>query len=244
MAYRYINPKLVVDAHERAQEDFANHKLEVLVEDTEKKIFAYRCYRTYEDGGFCSTFYFRVLIQPGCILVTGDIGTLVIEPRSAQENPLAWLASSYPSMDYIFEKVPQEVTQGFLEWDDDLALLAAQWYEQLALESDDESTLKWAKVANEIREHHEHRCWDSGNDFRTWLEQYDAYLWNNDPPITEQVSWSFFWKVEALVWLAKKLGYEVREPDMWLEKIYPERYKKEEKADGEGDLDLREAANV
>lgn len=66
-------------------------------------------------------YSFRVCIHPGCILVYGDIGELILLPYT--KDPLSWLLGCVSSTDYLISKVPFELRNNIVLKDDAYAIL-------------------------------------------------------------------------------------------------------------------------
>lgn len=118
-----VRAKTIAEYERRGAERFKNHVLTDLGSNG-----LYGCWRcgTPDGSGIDS---FRITTIPGVLIITGDIGDLILERT---ENMIAWCAGSINSIDYFEEKVPRAIKTK--EYDQDIAL---EWIEE-QLENEDE----------------------------------------------------------------------------------------------------------
>lgn len=88
--------------HEFAAKHFANHKIEQRLNHG-----MFRSWRCKADGTWVHGF--DITTMPGTLIVTGDIGELIVQ-RS--DDMIAWARGSVHSIDYFAEKVPRSMETG------------------------------------------------------------------------------------------------------------------------------------
>lgn len=91
---------------ELAAKAFASHKIEQRLYHFESFDRYYGHWVCTKDGKGSSVYRFDILHKPGTLVVTGDIGDLILE-RTA--NMVAWCRGSVGSTEYFAEKVPSAI---------------------------------------------------------------------------------------------------------------------------------------
>lgn len=163
---------------------FANHEVTSLLSSG-----LYRHWRCAKPGD--SAYAFNVTTIPGRLIVTGDIGCLILERT---DDMIAWSRGSINSMSYFAEKVPHEMPTS--EYDPDVV---ERWVKDTI-----ETAREWgvsAKACEALRAiddftmkpHVEQAIFDSG--------AVDGSDW---PTLTNWTS-SFLWCREAIKFLLSKL---------------------------------------
>lgn len=111
--------KKIQAVSEFAREAFQDHEVVQTLDNG-----FYRSWKCYKPG---TCFYaFTVTTIPGHIIVTGDVGDLIV---SRTEDMIGWCKGSIQSIDYFASKVPHSIpTKGY---DSEVAL---EWLEEQAKE--------------------------------------------------------------------------------------------------------------
>ena len=91
---------------EFASKAFASHKID-------QRMYLFESFDRYyghwvctKDGSGSNVYRFDILHKPGTLVVTGDIGDLIVERTS---NMIAWCQGSVDSISYFAEKVPHAI---------------------------------------------------------------------------------------------------------------------------------------
>lgn len=103
MPTKQAKPNAVSLIAENAAHAFKEHVIEQRsLHRDERGLYAtWRCGRP--DSG---TYAFLVTVYPGVLVVTGDVGDLIVERTT---NMIAWCRGSVGSIDYFAEKVPHAI---------------------------------------------------------------------------------------------------------------------------------------
>lgn len=180
--------KRIQDHARWAAEAFKDHVIEERLNNG-----MYRHWRCRRPGGD-SAYWFDVTTTPGSIIVTGDIGELIVRRT---EDMIAFCRGSINSIDYFAEKVPHSIPTDEFDMD-----VAEEWIDEqirnaadYCYDSDDLEKLEELKHGlDETSEGSFARdLWDSGlND-------------GGDFPNVRNYNSNFLWCREALVWLIAHL---------------------------------------
>ena len=172
-----LNKKIRVDLIAKlAAESFKNHQI---VKRLDVDLF-----RHWRCGQPNTNIYaFNITTIPGRIVVTGDIGVLVVE---REPDMLPWCQGAIDSIDYFAQKVPHEITTK--EYDSEIA---KKWVkEQIA--SDE---------LNERQQEALESIYDFENQHEVIYAIYDGdVLSDSDWPDFNNWKSSFLWCREAIKW--------------------------------------------
>lgn len=169
--------------HESAVKNFANHKIEQRLSQG-----MFRSWRCKADGTWC--YGFDITTTPGTLIVTGDIGELIVQRA---DDMIAWSRGSVRSIDYFAEKVPHAMETK--EWDQDVA---EEWLDELEAEADEESGDESLEKYDKIKDLRS--CLDDGED-AFFRELSDSGLIDGcDYPDLRNWKPGFLWCREAVIW--------------------------------------------
>lgn len=173
------------DIRASAEREFANHKITELSRD--------RVFRSWQcENPANSCFHFMVTTIPGSIIVTGDLGEIVV---SRNYDMLPWCRGAVDSTHYFASKVSQEFsTEEFSlekaqEW---IASEKASWNNAANDDSDTE--------AQKHAEAFERLCgYVSDEDTESdLLENFEGFY--DEPPDWKVYRPRFLWLREAIRW--------------------------------------------
>ena len=141
-----------------------------------------------------SVFWFRVIVGPNLLVFTGDIGDLIVTPRT--EDVLAWVRGALDSPGYFAEKVAQGINTS--EFDKELVRLALR-DERLYLEEQDHSDrdADWQERMTDLEEL-EGRSFSNEQEFHEAF--YDSSLYIDELPVVSGLSDRFYLILCALRW--------------------------------------------
>lgn len=88
--------------HGLAVKSFANHKIEQRLNQGMFRSWRCKADSTWSHG-------FDITTTPGTLIVTGDIGELIVQRA---EDMIAWASGAVRSIDYFAEKVPRSMETG------------------------------------------------------------------------------------------------------------------------------------
>lgn len=146
------------------------------------------------EAGF---YWFRVILAPNLILVTGDVGDLLIHPGVT--DPMRWLKKCLRDPSYVFGK-----TDGSLKvYDPELMArqmqeLQAQLLEGLDPENPDDKE-RIDKINYTIEELVD-TDYFSAEAFVHAVYNSDLEIDSDTIPTVERYSEGFYWRLEALRW--------------------------------------------
>lgn len=185
---------------ELAAKAFAEHKIRMRLNQG-----MFRSWRCQKPETWC--YGFDITTTPGALLVTGDIGTLVVERTN---DMISWASSAVRSIDYFAQKVPHEIaTEKFdievaKEWiGDEIAECRRNYAEAVefmntnAQKDFDEQLGKLSDLKITLDEYGEH-------GFITELADsglVDGCDWPNFKNYTS----SFLWQREAVKWFIENM---------------------------------------
>lgn len=171
----------IADVAELAHQAFAGHTLTTLADRG-----PFRQWRCGKPG--CCNHAFRVTTWPGVLIVTGDLGALVLE-RDA--DMVAWARGAIHSVDYFASKAARELE--VKEFDPDVA---REWIDLRVAEYGMGAELA-ADLRSALEDGGEHAfstaLWESGH--------VDGEDW----PECDNYTSAFLWCREALLWLLARL---------------------------------------
>jgi hypothetical protein len=169
---------------ELAKKAFSNH---VITERLNSGMF--RSWRCQAPGTWC--YGFDVTTMPGTLVVTGDIGTLVVERTN---DMIAWASGAARSIDYFAEKVSREMPTR--EWDADVA---AEFIDQsIAGCEDDEDGDVQREAWRNLKEDEIH---DETTEQEFCMALIESELIDGcDFPDLTNWKPSFLWCREAVIW--------------------------------------------
>lgn len=178
--------RLIDKIHGFAVKNFAEHKIEQRLSQG-----MYRSWRCAKADS-CE-FAFEITTLPGTLLVTGDIGELIVQRT---EDMLAWAERAVYSIDYFAGKVPHALPT--TQWCPDVAW---EWLEELAAEEVEEEEDKAERVEKiaDLRS-----CLEDGSD-AFFRELSDSRLIDgcDYPDLTNWTS-NFLWCREAVIWFIER----------------------------------------
>lgn len=173
-----------------AAEAFKDHKIELRLNQG-----LYRHWRCAKPGD--GNHSFSITTIPGSILVTGDIGTLVVERETEM---IHWCKTAIRDVHYFASKVPQEFKK--YEYDPDMARrYIAEELQSDELSEEDRETLL------DLQED----CDDGELDFKRCLHE-SGYIDGCDFPDLDNYTSSFLWCREAIKWFLAHYETEARIP--------------------------------
>lgn len=145
----------------------------------------HRCYHCNNGrGDFC--YSFRLITYPGGLMVTGDVGFLVVERVS---DMFLWTPGAAESIDYLAEKVPAEIPTR--EYD---GRVAREWLAEM--EGQDETHDAADKLYR----------YDPDNEWEFGLAIRDSGIVDGcDWPDFKNWKPSFLWCREAVRWFFRNL---------------------------------------
>jgi len=145
-----------------------------------------------------SFYWFRVITGPRLVMVTGDIGDMVLHPQAP--DSLAWARGGLGSPGYVFEKLETKLT----EFDEGLIKSGLDELERdlsAGLVDGDELVDDAVEAFRELRDSHFHSAQAFYEDFRDSC----LYADQDSIPCVERYSDSFYWRLEALRWFVSNL---------------------------------------
>lgn len=172
-----------------AEEAFGGH--EITYEGGGDAVRSWLCRRP--DRGM---HWFRVILGPNMIMVTGDLGDMVLHPHTP--DVMAWVKGSLRSVSYVFEKLGHKL----VEFDAELVKSGLDEYERDLRDGLDEGE----DLGQEMKDAFEDL---RQREFYTAQSFYDAfydsplYADYESMPCVERYSDSFYWRLEALRWFAQ-----------------------------------------
>lgn len=172
--------------HEFAVKNFANHKIEQRLNQG-----MFRSWRCKADGTWVRGF--DITTTPGTIIVTGDIGELIVQ-RS--DDMIAWARGSVHSIDYFAEKVPRSMETGEF-----CVEVAKEFLSELRSDLRDTGDLD-EETKDKIAELRNILDGDEVADFQT--ELYLSGLVDGcDMPNLKNYTSNFLWCREAVIWFCE-----------------------------------------
>ena len=171
-----------------AASSFREHQLELTRDDG-----LFRSWRCGKPG--CCNYAFKVVTFPGTLLVTGDLGTLVVQRT---DDMIDWARSAIRSLGYFAEKVIPEITTREFSPEvtiESLQRLEEDWYNgEMPEDMDEEVTLLIVDLKNgEIGQDEVLRRLDDAGVSDAWELSMTCYKSR------------FLWQVEALKWFYSQL---------------------------------------
>ncbi|MCX7396203.1 MAG: hypothetical protein NT138_00825 [Planctomycetales bacterium] len=165
---------------------FQNHVIEVLSRDG--------VYRTWRCGKpDCSIYHFVITTIPGSLIITGDLGSLIV---SRQYDMLPWCRGSCDSTGYFAEKVPNEVKTTEFSYE-----ALQEWVKETRKEYgelDDEDPDDEDRI--ERRDRFDELC-DLCNEDMSETEAYELFSdYFDDSPNWHRHTSRFLWLREAIRW--------------------------------------------
>lgn len=184
---------------EIAERAFKDHVLTILRDEGPDGFRHYRCGKP--DGG-CH-YRFDVLLWPGWILVTGDVGECMWR---REYDMLAWSRSAVRSIDYFAEKVPHSIPTE--EFDPDVARRAVEELlaDRIGDREDDEEGDD-SEVQGELQE-----ILDGEIECRDLFYQklYDSgAIDGSSMPNAMNFNHNFLWCRQCVIWLLKQFPIAV-----------------------------------
>jgi hypothetical protein len=143
----------------------------------------------------CSEYHFNLLSVPGRLILTGDLGVLVVERTY---DMISWARGSIHSLDYFAEKVPKEIETE--EWD---AECAKGWISEIDAdiakdEYGEKKTELWtSELREELFDLADGQCAES--DFMNALYRSD-FVDCADFPNLKNWKPGFLWQRECIKW--------------------------------------------
>lgn len=175
-----------------AEGAFADHHLKTVLSmaTPDGHVRHWRCARLGD-----SAYAFNITTIPGRIIVTGDIGCLVVERTT---DMIAWCRGSIDSIDYFAEKFPHEIPTK--EYDPELA---KQWViDAVGVDAEYHGEATIAK----IREEFPACSYDFWNKHQFYTDLSDCRIFDGcDWPDFDNFRPSFLWCREAIKWLLNRL---------------------------------------
>lgn len=178
----------IATAQRAAKRDFHGHVLRC---DLNQGL--YRCWRGGQPDS--SFYHFYITTKPGTLIVTGDIGDLVLERT---DDMLAWSRSAINSISYFAEKVVRPMATR--EYDPDVA---EAWYYETVRDRDYYDYEHRRKLKEIVRD-------ELGHDFND-QHAVEAAIYESeiaegeDWPKLNNYTWNFLWCREAVKWLLAQL---------------------------------------
>ena len=160
-----------------AETAFADHKITDNHRDG-----VYRHFRCNKPNTM--VYQFSITTFPGRLVVTGDIGTLVVERML---DMFEWVPSAVDDISYFAEKVPREIAT--MEYDPEMAM---QFISEQCVTEGTES--KRAETASKLEDYIEDKGW-----FMTELHE-SGLVDGCDFPRLDNWTPSYLWCREAVRW--------------------------------------------
>lgn len=170
---------------------FAGHKIEQRLNQG-----MFRSWRCRRDGTWA--YGFDVTTIPGTLVITGDIGELIVQ-RS--EDMISWASGSIHSIDYFAEKVPRSMETGEF-----CVEVAKEFLSELRQDLDENGYLN-EKKRDAIAELRNILDGDEIADFPTEL-YLSGLIDGCDMPNLKNYTSNFLWCREALIWFLENLDKE------------------------------------
>jgi hypothetical protein len=180
-----VRQKRVAHIATEAKRAFASHEIEQVAKEIEM-VGIWRCGRPGE-----GVFGFSVTVAESSILLTGDLGVLVVQRTG---NMIGWAKGAIDSIDYFAEKVPREILTR--EFDVECV---TEWLEFERAETHDPSTElqeAWASLADVA----------SCGEIAVMAAVHGSFvLCDGDTPDFTNWTPRFLWQREALKWWLEHL---------------------------------------
>lgn len=175
-----------------AKREFAEH---VITLEASSGNGLYSTWRCAKPGTGIMAFWITTV--PTCIIVTGDVGDLIVQ-RHGSPNMIPWCRGSIHSLDYFAEKVPQNIETKSFDVD-----LVHEWAKQeLAdYELDDYGEEMSAKHQEMLRELID----DDELQESEVYERISEYCEGCDFPDFGSYTARFLWCREAIRWFVNNL---------------------------------------
>lgn len=165
---------------------FAGHKIEQRLNQG-----MFRSWRCRRDGTWA--YGFDVTTIPGTLVITGDIGELIVQRA---DDMIAWASGSVHSIDYFAEKVPRSMQTGEF-----CVEVAKEFLSELRSDLRDTGDLD-EETKDKIAELRNILDGDEVADFQT--ELYLSGLVDGcDMPNLKNYTSNFLWCREAVIWFCE-----------------------------------------
>ncbi len=168
---------------EMSDKAFARHTITQRLNDG-----MFRSWRCMTQGSWA--YGFDITTIPGSLILTGDLGTLVV---SREVDMIPWCRGSVDSTSYFAEKVASEIATKEFNRDK----LRAWIDERL---NDDELKLKDRTTLEDIRD------WQLDDNGEDWFYRELEDVWaGEDPPNWRDWKPQFLWQRDAVRWFVNNL---------------------------------------
>ena len=211
--------KRIEKIEQAAANAFKNHQITLKYSSPDGEFRQYHCTEPNN-----SAYWFDLTVWPGTLVMTGDLGDLIVE-RS--HNMITWCANSINSIDYFAEKVSREIETE--EYDPEVALenlddikesLIKEYVEdtrQHDAEYEYENRNGWSIGSSNRQKEHQKQL-EELQELRDLAENdelcpdefkrafYESSFYSGDMIDCDNYTYHFLWCREAIKWAIQRIS--------------------------------------